>query len=67
MKIIVIGNGKIGQSIIRNVSEEGHSITIIDCDSRVVSQMIDTYDVMASLVMALVWKYKKKLAFKMLI
>lgn len=46
MKIIVIGNGKIGQSIIRNVSEEGHSITIIDCDSRVVSQMIDTYDVM---------------------
>lgn len=46
MKIIVIGNGKIGQLIIRNVSEEGHNITIIDCDSRVVSQMIDTYDVM---------------------
>ncbi|MCI6357629.1 MAG: NAD-binding protein [Erysipelotrichaceae bacterium] len=46
MKIIVIGNGKIGQTIVKNVCKEGHDITIIDNDPDVVNQMIDSFDVM---------------------
>lgn len=46
MKIVVIGCGKIGESIIANVCEEGHDITVIDNDPQVINQMVETYDVM---------------------
>lgn len=46
MKIFVIGTGKIGQSIVRSASKEGHDITIIDNDAKVVNLLIDSYDVM---------------------
>ena len=45
MEIFVVGNGKIGQSIVRNVSKEGHNITVIDSNQKVVDQLIDSYDV----------------------
>ncbi|MCH5171557.1 MAG: Trk system potassium transporter TrkA [Erysipelotrichales bacterium] len=46
MKIFVIGAGKIGQSIVRSASKEGHDITIIDSNAKIVNQLIDSYDVM---------------------
>ena len=30
MKLIVVGNGKVGQSLIRQLYSEGHDITVID-------------------------------------
>lgn len=45
MEIFVIGNGKIGQSIVRHASKEGHNITIIDTNAKVVNQLIESYDV----------------------
>ena len=30
MKIIVVGNGKVGKSLIRQLYSEGHDITVID-------------------------------------
>lgn len=46
MKIVVIGSGKIGQSIVASVCEEGHDIIVIDHDPKVVNQMVESYDVM---------------------
>ncbi len=45
MQIFVIGNGKIGQEIVQSVSQEGHNITIIDSNPKVVNKLIDSFDV----------------------
>lgn len=45
MKIIIIGLGTIGRTILKNLSGEGHSITIIDEDRNKVESLIETYDV----------------------
>lgn len=46
MKIVVIGEGKIGKTIVEHLSREGHDITIIDNDPKVVEQMVNQYDIM---------------------
>lgn len=46
MKIVVIGDGKVGKSIVEHVSKEGHEIIIIDNNPHVVEQIVDMYDVM---------------------
>lgn len=46
MKIIVIGCGTIGKTIIKNVSKEGHKIVIIDTNKYDVEELIERYDVM---------------------
>lgn len=45
MKILVIGDGKVGQAIIQHTCQEGHEITIIDNDSKVVEDIVNLYDV----------------------
>ncbi|MBR2949283.1 MAG: Trk system potassium transporter TrkA [Lachnospiraceae bacterium] len=45
MKIVVIGLGMIGRTILRNLSGEGHTITIIDEDKSLVESLIEKYDV----------------------
>ncbi len=47
MKIIVVGCGKIGQTITKNLINEGHDITVIDNDPAVISEIANIYDVMA--------------------
>lgn len=44
MKIVVIGCGKIGKTIVEQVSKEGHDITIIDNDKDMVETVIEKYD-----------------------
>ncbi len=46
MKIIIIGGGKVGETLVQNLSSEGHDITVIDRESPVVDQICDRYDVM---------------------
>ena len=46
MKIVVIGDGKVGKSIIEHVSKEGHEIIVIDKNPEIVEQLVNTYDVM---------------------
>lgn len=46
MKIIVIGAGKVGKTIIGHTVEEGHEVTVIDNNPKVVEQIVDFYDVM---------------------
>ena len=46
MKIVVIGAGKVGKTIIKHVALENHEVTIIDKSPKVVEQTVDLYDVM---------------------
>lgn len=46
MKIVIVGCGKIGRSMIRSLSAEGHDIVIIDNDPTVLSETSDMFDVM---------------------
>lgn len=46
MKIIIVGCGKIGTTIIENLVAEGHDIVAIDCDSVALSEIVNVYDVM---------------------
>lgn len=45
MKIVIIGLGTIGRTILKNLSGEEHTITIIDEDKTKVEALIERYDV----------------------
>ena len=45
MNIVIIGLGKIGKTILKNLSGEGHTITIIDEDKTRVESLIEKHDV----------------------
>ena len=45
MKIIIVGCGKIGKSMISSLSAEGHDITIIDNNPQVLNETADTFDI----------------------
>ena len=46
LKIVIIGCGKVGATLIEQLSDEGHDITIIDTDSNKVQELANLYDVM---------------------
>ncbi len=46
MKIVVIGDGKVGGTIVEHTSKEGHEVIIIDKNASVIEQMVEKYDVM---------------------
>ena len=52
MKIIVVGCGKIGRTIIDSLIEEKHNIVAIDHNPKVVETITNTFDVMAVCGMA---------------
>ena len=47
MNIIIAGDGKVGSTLTRLLSAEGHDITLIDTNSRVLEASLEQYDVMA--------------------
>ena len=46
LKIIIVGCGKVGQTLVEKLSREGHDITIIDKNSDRVQSLAGAYDVM---------------------
>ena len=46
LNIIIVGCGKVGTTLIRRLSEEGHNVTFIDMNRIVVDKISDMYDVM---------------------
>lgn len=46
MKIIVIGCGTIGKTVIKHVSKEGHSLIAIDDDKKVIEELIEKFDIL---------------------
>ena len=45
MKIIIVGGGKVGRSLTELLSEEGHNITVIETDKKMVEALVNDYDV----------------------
>ncbi len=45
MKIAIVGLGTIGRTILKNLSGEGHTVTIIDEDKEKIESLIEKYDV----------------------
>ena len=45
MKIVIIGVGTIGETVLKNLSNERHTITIIDENKDIVENLIEKYDV----------------------
>ncbi|MBQ4065147.1 MAG: Trk system potassium transporter TrkA [Clostridia bacterium] len=46
MKIILVGCGKIGTTLVERLTAEGHDIVAIDSDSAVLTEITNIYDVM---------------------
>lgn len=46
MKIIIAGNGKLGDTLIKQLSKEGHDVTVIDSSKQVLESSIEQFDVM---------------------
>ena len=46
MKIIIVGCGRVGQTLAVQLNEEGNNITVIDVDAESVKDLVDRFDVM---------------------
>ncbi|MBO5230249.1 MAG: Trk system potassium transporter TrkA [Clostridia bacterium] len=46
MHIIIVGLGKLGVTMTKQLTAEGHSITVVDTNNEKVTSLVDTYDVM---------------------
>lgn len=46
LNIIIVGCGKVGATLVEELSQEGHAITIIDKDSQKIQSLTNMYDVM---------------------
>lgn len=46
MNIIIAGGGKVGQTLARQLSAEGHDLTMIDQDNQVLEKSVERYDAM---------------------
>ena len=47
MNIIIAGDGKVGSMLTRQLSSEGHDITVIDCNAEVLQKSVERYDVIS--------------------
>ena len=46
MDIIIAGDGKVGSTLARQLSSEGHNVTLIDSNARVLNSSMERYDLM---------------------
>ncbi len=46
LKIIIVGAGKVGSTLVQQLRGEGHDITIIDRNANKVHELSDSYDIM---------------------
>lgn len=46
MKVVIVGDGKVGNNLASLLVQEGHDVTIIDCKSEALKKTLNTQDVM---------------------
>lgn len=46
MKIIIIGSGKVGRTIVKHISKEGHDLCIIDSNPKIVDELVNRFDIL---------------------
>lgn len=44
MKIVVIGDGKVGRAIVQHTCKEGHKVVVIDKNPKVIEELVNLYD-----------------------
>ena len=49
MNIIIAGCGKIGETILASLTNEGHDVTVIDRDAEKLNEIINIYDIIGVL------------------
>lgn len=49
MKIVVVGNGKVGHTLVEQLSKEGHDIVVIDSSTEALEEMESSFDVLGIL------------------
>lgn len=67
LNIIIVGCGKVGMTLIEQLSKEGHDITIIDKNAAKVQEMSNLYDIMGLVGMVPVIVYRWRPELKTLI
>ena len=45
LKIIIVGGGKVGHTLVDQLSSEGNNVTLIDTDPDVISDITNEFDV----------------------
>ncbi|MBR3032880.1 MAG: NAD-binding protein, partial [Clostridiales bacterium] len=45
MKIIIVGNGKVGHTLVEQLSKEGNNITVIEKDASVIADLDSQFDI----------------------
>ena len=46
MKIIIVGDGKVGMTLTEYLAQEGHDITVIDRNPKVIDSVVNAFDIM---------------------
>lgn len=46
MNIVIVGAGKVGLALTQQLSADGHNVTVIDQDAKLIDNIINIYDVM---------------------
>lgn len=60
MDVIIVGCGKLGSCLAKNLSEENHNITVFDKNEDLVNSIVDKYDVQGYVGGATIKKILKK-------
>ncbi len=47
MNIIIAGDGKVGSTLTRQLTQEGYNVTVIDSDAKVLQSSVERYDVIS--------------------
>ena len=51
MKVVIVGDGKVGGTIARQLSGEGHDIIVIDNNTSVLNNASNTMDIMSASIL----------------
>ena len=46
MNIVIVGDGKVGDTLVRYISGEGHNVTVIDKNQALINRVVNQYDVL---------------------
>ena len=47
LKILIAGSGRVGETLIKQLSAEGYDLTVIDKDAKLLEALVEQYDIMA--------------------
>ena len=65
LRIIIVGCGKVGMTLVEQLSKEGHDVTIIDSNPQKVSSVANFNDVLEFAVTVPATRHRWKPAFRM--